>query len=552
MNPNLDSVFMSQLAELAALIPDVPRSPLPQTESNVPGSKVRFSGRGQDVRVAYDLAIAQRRQLVTQKKSVEATLSSISRALERHDLFIKHHKPFLSSYRRLPPEVWTMIFEEATLADAKTDAGRTFLNADVTMAPFSISHVCAEWRTLCLQSPALWTSLRIQIKTQFRASKSKLLNAFLVRGRNEALAISIVFKQTKSSAIYGFSMHEWCYELYESLHPIFRQHLRWRDVHICIPVNVLLISDLFPVANTPLLKSFSLELLPMTIEDGETPPVMPRTLLRNSSALQHLFLHNFFDKFEVHTEERLSTLLDWKHLTSFALCDLNDLAEDLTHNGGSMGLAQTLLLLAPSLRSWNWSFSESSSVAIGADVHISHPNLRSAYLEVRNSAIFSSLELPSLELFSLYDTELRHPLTDTIRNFLRRSPCLEKVEFEWSSSETLDLLDDIGLPLKSVTIRCSSSDYDYSFDSNISILTKANIPSLERVTFVLRTTDDGYNARIVNAIMASRELALHTISLAYHTKISIEAHSNMLEDEANEALMSLGELELPNLEITRV
>ncbi|KAH8804113.1 hypothetical protein DL96DRAFT_1631988 [Flagelloscypha sp. PMI_526] len=557
MVPNLEPnavAFKVQLAELTSLIPSVPPSPIPKFASNIPESKFHASGYGQDVRIAYDQAIAQRRQLLTQKAWVEETLSSISFALDKHSLFIKEHKPLLSSYRRLPPEIWSMIFKEAALADARTDAGRIFLNPDKTMAPFSISHVCAEWRKLCLQSPTLWTSLRLRIETQFPASKRKLLDAFMARGRNGPLDISLVFENSPSTAkMINSPSIRWCYNLSDSLHPLFREHLRWRSADICIPVTFLLRGSLFPIADTPLLESFRLEMLSSGLQ-RQTLPAMPQSILQSSPALRKLVLSKFFTNFDGCTLDNLSSLLDWSNLASFSLSDPNGPCLNVMDESGSIKLGQSLLALCPSLKSWNWSFSRPPTVTNGTDTRISHSNLHSAYLDAWDEVVFSHLEFPSLKFFCLKNMDFDDLPAENIRKFLRRSPFLEKIELEWSSFVSLAVLDDIGLSLKEITIRCqsSSSVRDYSYGSKISILTRENIPTLQRVTFVIQPFPNENPTRFVSAIAAARELALYTETRTYHTTISIEAHLRELEDSIKEALTSLEDLGLPNLEISRV
>ena len=114
-------------------------------------------------------------------------------------------------------------------------------------------------------------------------------------------------------------------------------------------------------------------------------------------------------------------------------------------------------------------------------------------------------------------------------------------------------MEDIGLPLKEVAFRVLSSEYGPSFRSAMSVLNRHNIPTLERVTFLLRPSPQDDECGIsVSMVETGRQLALDAESRAHPTIISLVAYSDELDDEVNEALNNLEELALANLEISRV
>ncbi|KAH8804167.1 hypothetical protein DL96DRAFT_1631375 [Flagelloscypha sp. PMI_526] len=547
-DPNMVT-FNSQVGHLVSFIPRVPPSPRLSSVSNAARNTLPFSSHGQDIRVTYNLAKSQEQQLRAQQKCVEGLLTRISRALDKHMLFIKKHKPLLSSYQRLPPEIWTMIFEEASLSDATTDAGINVLSAHKTIAPFSLSHVCSEWRRLSLRTPSLWTTLRLRVEDEISESATKLLNAFLARGRNEPLVISMEFQENAETrtSVDAFGLY--------SIQPLFDQQMRWRSVDFSIPVSALC-SRLFPVKDVPLLKTFRLRILPFEIREGQNPPWMPTAVIQNSPVLSHLTLQNFFGIFAPSPD--LPSLFDWRTITSFGLCDPNDLPlcmESIEADiEEGMELTESLLSLASSLRSWTWVMSGVVPTISGANSNprLSHPHLQSVQLLLNDTDALRSFEFPALKSISLTFERFVASSSDLIRSFLQRSPNLEKVEFQGYYSGLLNTLNGIGLGLKQITFRCLASYHYPSFRSAISVLTRDNIPSLEKVTLLLWPDPEMELPISVSMVETGRQLALHEESRGHPTIISLIVYPDELEEEVNEALHNLEELALANLEILRV
>jgi hypothetical protein len=84
------------------------------------------------------------------------------------------------------------------------------------------------------------------------------------------------------------------------------------------------------------------------------------------------------------------------------------------------------------------------------------------------------------------------------------------------------------------------------------VLNRDNIPTLEKVTFLLRPDPEGGYGISVSIVETGRQLALHAESRGHPTRIYFVAYSAELEEVINEALNNLEELSLANLEISRV
>ncbi|KAH8804168.1 hypothetical protein DL96DRAFT_635856 [Flagelloscypha sp. PMI_526] len=418
----------------------------------------------------------------------------------------------------------------------------------MTMAPFSISHVCSEWRRLSLRTPTLWTNLRVQIDDEFSDSKAILLNAFLARSRNEPLTIFLHFNEIKNSRSVVDDGGQFHY-----LQPLFDQHLRWCSVDFRIPVS-LLRSSLFPIEEVPLLIKFSLTVLPFHIGAAQNHPVIPRILIRNSPLLSYLILENFFgtffDTFTAGSTQDISRLFDWNNITTFGLWDPVEqpLSSEDYFNTEEV---QSLLSVTPSVKSWTGAISAFPNASTGPHSRVSHQHLQSAQLLISRSTTLDHLEFMALKSLSL--TLERDPESSNIlRDFLQRSPHLERVQFQGWTSELLYALESIGLPLKEVTFRCLSSPKAPSFRSAISVLNRDNIPTLEKVTLLLRPDIDCEYDISASVVETGRQLALDAESRGHPTTISFVAYSDELEEVINEALNNLEELALANLEITRM
>jgi len=94
---------------------------------------------------------------------------------------------------RLPPELLGQIFRDAVFPPSEPDAYRSSPNYRSLTSPYSISHVCRQWRDTALNYSLLWT--RLSIKNPNDSELVNLLEVWMDRAGSLPLSFDLrVFK----------------------------------------------------------------------------------------------------------------------------------------------------------------------------------------------------------------------------------------------------------------------------------------------------------------------------------------------------------------------
>ena len=105
-------------------------------------------------------------------------------------------KAVLSPIRRVPTEIWSMIFLMCLNADEDDGNGfrdEDFVEARENEAPLNIAGVCQRWRAIALSTPSLWRSLEITRTVDLHSSHPHPELAFLWLARSAPHPISFSF-----------------------------------------------------------------------------------------------------------------------------------------------------------------------------------------------------------------------------------------------------------------------------------------------------------------------------------------------------------------------
>ncbi|KAG7089071.1 hypothetical protein E1B28_010781 [Marasmius oreades] len=70
--------------------------------------------------------------------------------------FINNHPTILSPSRRVPPDIWRLVFSCCL-------PGSDFPVRTITEAPLSLTRICRSWREIALTTPGLWNAIHINI-----------------------------------------------------------------------------------------------------------------------------------------------------------------------------------------------------------------------------------------------------------------------------------------------------------------------------------------------------------------------------------------------------
>ncbi|KAJ7158553.1 hypothetical protein C8R46DRAFT_1354515 [Mycena filopes] len=105
---------------------------------------------------------------------------------EREDTHetLEAHRALLSPIRRIPPEVLGEIFFHCLPRD-------TFVQPSATRAPLLLTQISSNWRSVALATPALWTSLAINLSIRSCLPNLALIQAWLARSGSRPLSFHI-------------------------------------------------------------------------------------------------------------------------------------------------------------------------------------------------------------------------------------------------------------------------------------------------------------------------------------------------------------------------
>ncbi|THU83263.1 hypothetical protein K435DRAFT_734094, partial [Dendrothele bispora CBS 962.96] len=114
----------------------------------------------------YDMEIAQ----------LEMSISALKHKRMRLERYTANCRSLLSSIRRLPPEIFTLVFLCLCREQIKEFDVSDF---DITLPAFELSQVCASWREVALNTPAIWSNVLFDFKKHlYQRQKIKLSKPF--------------------------------------------------------------------------------------------------------------------------------------------------------------------------------------------------------------------------------------------------------------------------------------------------------------------------------------------------------------------------------------
>lgn len=169
-------------------------------------------------------------------------------------------KAVLSPIRRVPTEIWSMIFLMVLIADEDEVHEDFFVEARKDEAPLNVAGVCQRWRAIALSTPALWRSLEITRTADLRSSYPHPELAILWVARSAPHPISFSL-DTKADGLFTWRDLEDFHEPKRNF-PLVQLLVvellmcmpRWKTVRLDLP---FLNGHDFPIpeTGTPLLES---------------------------------------------------------------------------------------------------------------------------------------------------------------------------------------------------------------------------------------------------------------------------------------------------------
>ena len=152
---------------------------------------------------------------------------------------VKEIFKFVVSHDFHPEEIFN-IFDPYNLSHDELIRGPHLPTYSSCASPFALSHVSQHWRTIALDSPSIWTYLRVIWPTTKRV---QLIKLWLTRGRPMLLSLSLF---QGASAENGHAA--------EAVLSLFLEHIgRWRFIELDVQeqVNHLLSDDSVVIMSTP-------------------------------------------------------------------------------------------------------------------------------------------------------------------------------------------------------------------------------------------------------------------------------------------------------------
>ncbi|KAJ7602109.1 hypothetical protein DFH06DRAFT_1259478 [Mycena polygramma] len=162
-------------------------------------------------------------------------------------------------------------------------------------APLLLGRICRTWRNISLNTPELWSFLRVTLRDDFEDPPVEFVEAWLMRAQNWPLTLVMD-----------------CFESSGHCIKLLKQHSHmWHDVMLVLRFDQF--SFLAPDLHLPLLQRLAIAVVDHPVEVAN-----PVTVFRKAPALRHLHVQD--SVLPVNTE------LPWAQLTSFE-SDAHDAVE---------------------------------------------------------------------------------------------------------------------------------------------------------------------------------------------------------------------------------
>ncbi|KAJ7261772.1 hypothetical protein B0H12DRAFT_1231420 [Mycena haematopus] len=332
---------------------------------------------------------------------------------------LEAHRALLSPIRRIPPEVLGEIFVQCLPRDRDK-----FVEAAVQRCPLLLTQISSNWRSVALATPALWTSITVNLSTKSCLPKLDLIKAWIARSGSYPLSFYIEESIQKDYYVNGMITSSTVLELYAP------HYHRWRAIRLQyqdwrIDTGFLKLPRDVPPQSLESLRLARDFWQPAEYDQLSLMLSAPR--LRNCTWVSNTDLGTFHAPFP-----QLTTLFLERPL----------LAEDFMHilsEGVKIELCQFFVLA-----------SAGSSLTPPTSPLVLHHHLRSLDLTADLfGPLFNQLELPSLTHISLRRFDIGpHPAPvwphQEFMSLLTRSKCslrqLSLVDMDISPGQMIDCL----------------------------------------------------------------------------------------------------------------
>ncbi|KAJ8095409.1 hypothetical protein PM082_023179 [Marasmius tenuissimus] len=271
-----------------------------------------------------------------QIRQLDDEISRLQAKRQRLQQFVDLHRALLSPFRRIPTDVWRLIFIETLPENILGLCTRTSRSS-----PLLLTTICHSWREIALSTPALWTSIHVHLPIEYSNSPD-LVSVTRLHKRKEGLKVwldrsgtSLPISISLAVQTYTLNNSPWNGEIVDLAYP--RAHTtdfirlltqyshRWGTVVFNSGVRLL---DLTPLEKLPATSLSSLESFysfgalfdsyrrPSSSNAARNlfPPSPLEKLLTKAHSLQRLEL------FDANiSAATLSLPIPWHHLTELSI-----------------------------------------------------------------------------------------------------------------------------------------------------------------------------------------------------------------------------------------
>ncbi|KAJ7629360.1 hypothetical protein DFH06DRAFT_944937, partial [Mycena polygramma] len=123
----------------------------------------------------------------------------------------------------VPPELMEKIFSFCL----PEDSGDPIV-PDPAAAPLLLLNVCRKWRAIALSAPRLWSSIRVNLRSQHFENSLPLLECWLDRARSRPLSVAVVYMNYEENPSPDLFIQS-----------LMRSSEHWQDVRLELPFKDL-------------------------------------------------------------------------------------------------------------------------------------------------------------------------------------------------------------------------------------------------------------------------------------------------------------------------
>lgn len=174
---------------------------------------------------------------------VKLVSTEVARGWADTNKTIQLHVALISPARRMPTDIWEIIFVACLSAEQTYDV------PNPKIAPLLLCHICQGWRRVASATPALWTSLSLIVSSGSIHPALDLAKVWL--DRSGALPLSLAFRQQNETPSTHIATRD-------ALEMLIVHASRWKHLrlNLCGPTSASLLRIL--VQEAPLLETFDM------------------------------------------------------------------------------------------------------------------------------------------------------------------------------------------------------------------------------------------------------------------------------------------------------